>query len=248
VAGQTDSFSYPFRGPSWAGRVVVGGVLELVPLVVVLPVVAPLLRDHDVPPLAGLRLMPLAVILGLAARLVVLGYLRRVALGVLRGTDTGLPAWDRFGEDLVEGFKLAVALILLWLPAVAVVVGLTLVVTALATPQMAWLPILLAAPPAALLTLGYLPAALLAIIDEGELSAAFDIDRVGRRIAGAFGPYLLAFVIAATAEIVAQFGLLLCCVGIFATRFAAHCVAVHAFATAHRDATAPPAPVGSTPG
>ncbi len=75
-------------------------------------------------------------------------------------------------------------------------------------------------------------------------ACAFDVDRVTAMIGRNLGPYLLAFLVAIAAEIVAQFGLLLCCVGIFATRFAAHCVGVYAFATAYRGRRARLRPAG----
>jgi hypothetical protein len=239
VTDLTRSFSYPFRGPAWLGRVLVGALLEFVPLVMAFPLILRLLHRPYAVASPGLRLLPLVIVISVAARLIVIGYLRRVASGVLTGGEVGLPAWDRFIDDLVEGFKLAIVAIGLWLPAVAVVAGLTLLVTAVATPNLAWLPLVLVGPPAALLTLGYLPAGMLAVVAEGEMAAAFDVDQVSHRIGRVFGPYMLAFVVAIAAEIVAQLGLLVCCVGIFATRFAAHCVVVHAFASVHRDATAP---------
>jgi hypothetical protein len=58
-----------------------------------------------------------------------------------------------------------------------------------------------------------------------------------RRMGGA---YFLAFLFALAAEVVAQLGLLAFCLGIFATRFIAHAMAVHAFATIYRESTPPP--------
>jgi hypothetical protein len=99
---------------------------------------------------------------------------------------------------------------------------------------MVWLPVVVLAPPLAAVTLFYVPAALLLVVERDDLGAAFDVRAIGARVGAATGPYVLAFVVAALAEVVAQAGLLLCCVGIVLTRFMAHCVAVHAFATAFR--------------
>ena len=226
------SFAYPFRHPAWLGRVLVGAALDVVPVVVLLPVVLALVRHRH--PLFGpaLALLPVAAALGLACRLLVVGYLGRAAGGILNGDSTGLPPWDRMGADLLEGLKLFLVAAALWLPAVAGTAVLALLVLALASPTLAWLPVILVGPPAALLTLAYLPAGLLAMIKEGEPGAAFAFDRVVGTVGRAFGPYAIAFLVAFGAEIFAQLGLVLCCVGIFATRFIAHCVAVHAFATA----------------
>ncbi len=238
------SFAYPFRHPAWLGRVLVGAALDAVPTVLLLPAALALLGHRHALSAPALVLTPVAAMLGLAGRSLVLGYLGRAAREIVRGTSSGLPPWDRMGDDLVEGFKLWLVAVTLWLPAVAGTAGLALLVLALGSSSLAWLSVILVGPPAALLTLAYLPAGLLATINEGEAGAAFALERVAGTVGRAAGPYAVAFLVAFGAEIVAQFGLLACCVGIFATRFVAHCVAVHAFASAYRQgyqaAGAPP--------
>ncbi|MBZ5589516.1 MAG: DUF4013 domain-containing protein [Acidobacteriia bacterium] len=229
------SFVYPFRHRAWLGRVLVGAALDVAPLVLLLPSLARLLRHGRVITGPASALLPLAVVLGLAARFLVFGYLARAAREVLNGTSAGLPPWDRMADDLVEGLKLWLVVLALCLPAIAVTAGLTLLVTALTSPTFAWLPLILAGPPAALLTLAYVPAGLLAAVSDGEMAAAFDFDRVIHTVGRAFGPYALAFLVAFGAEIFAQLGLIACCIGILVTRFIAHCVTVHAFATAFRE-------------
>ncbi|HQU33049.1 MAG: hypothetical protein B7X11_01115 [Acidobacteria bacterium 37-65-4] len=233
----SDSFAAPFRRPAWLRRVLMGAALEGLPVVLVLPILAGLLgHGHRRLPHPSLALLPLAVLVALAARFLALGYVRRVALDALEGGSAGLPPWDRPAEDLIEGLKLWLVAMALWLPAVAVTAGLALLVMSLTNPAMAWLPVILVGPPAALATILYLPAGLLSAIAGRNAANAFDVDRVTATIGSNFGPYLFAFLIAIAAEIVAQFGLLLCCVGILATRFLAHCVGVYAFATAYRGA------------
>ena len=246
------SFGAPFRHPAWFRRVLVGAALEGLPVLLFLPTLAGLAgHAHRHLPHPALALLPLAVLVALAARFLVLGYLRRVALDALEGGSAGLPPWDRPAEDLVEGLKLWLVAMALWLPAVAVTAGLALLVMSVTNPAMAWLPVILVGPPAALATILYLPAGLLSAIAGRNAAQAFDVDRVATAIGRNLGPYLLAFLIAIAAEIVAQFGLLLCCVGILATRFVAHCVGVYAFATAYRgvppaSASAAAAPAGAT--
>jgi hypothetical protein len=247
VSDLSDSFAAPFRHPAWLRRVLVGAALEGLPVLLVLPTLVGLLgHGHRRLPHPSLALLPLAVLVALAARFLVLGYLRRVALDALEGGSAGLPPWDRPAEDLVEGLKLWLVAMALWLPAVAVTAGLALLVMSLSNTAMAWLPVILVGPPAALATILYLPAGLLSAIAGRNAAHAFDVDRVAAAIGRNLGPYLLAFLIAIAAEIVAQFGLFLCCVGILATRFAAHCVGVYAFATAYRGA-APAASPAATP-
>ncbi len=228
-----------------------GAALEGLPVLLLLPTLAGLLgRGHRLPLRPGLTLLPLAVLFALGARFLVLGYLRRVALDAMEGGAAGLPAWDRPAEDFVEGLKLWLVAMALWLPAVAITAGLALLVMSLTNAAMAWLPVILVGPPAALATILYLPAGLLSAIAGRNVACAFDVDRVPATIGRNLGPYLLAFLIAVAAEIVAQFGLLLCCVGVLATRFVAHTVAVYAFATAYAEAgpaaSVAPAPTGDT--
>ena len=226
-----------------------GAALEVVPVLLALPVFLSAVRMRHHFPLHMLAVLPFAVLVALVCRFLVLGYLRRTAKGILDGTADGLPAWDRTGDDIVEGLKLWLISLALFLPAIGVTAGLTLLVMALTSPAMAWLPLVVLGPPSVLLPLLYLPAGLLATIAEGDAFAAFDFERVAETIGRVLGPYSLAFLVAIAAEIIAQFGLVICCVGIFATRFAAHCVGVHVFATAYRHgvpASSPPPglPVG----
>ncbi len=229
------SFAYPFRHPAWFGRVLVGAALDFVPLVLLLPGVLAVVRHRHAFSAPALALLPVAAALGLACRLLVLGYLGRAAAEIVRGTSAGLPPWDRMADDFIDGLKLWLVALALWLPAVAGTAVLALLIMALTTPALAWVPVIVVGIPAALATLAYLPAGLLAMIAEGEAGAAFAFERVTGVAGRAFGPYAVAFLVAFGAEIFAQFGLIVCCVGIFATRFIAHCVAVHAFAAAFRE-------------
>lgn len=234
------SVAFPFQGPTWFGRVLVGALLEIAPLLLSMPLLAvALARERYLHPLV-VGLGVLAALISLLCRALVLGYLRRIARGVLLGTCRELPRWDRFGEDLVEGIKLILVIVVLWLPVTVVLVALTVLVAGAAGTTLAWLPAILIGPPAALITLLYLPAALLTVVATDELGAAFEIERVFVAVGRMGGAYFLAFVFALAAEIVAQLGLMVLCVGIFATRFVAHAMAVHAFATIYRESTPPP--------
>jgi hypothetical protein len=231
------SFSFPFRHPAWLGRVLTGAALEVIPVLLVLPLVLSIVKFRHGFPWHALAALPFAALVALACRFLVLGYLRRTAKGLLDGTSDGLPAWDHPADDIVQGLKLWLVAVVLFLPAVGVTAGLTLLFMALTSPSMAWLPLVVVGSPAVLITLFYLPAGLLATVAEDDVLSAFAFDRVIGVMARAFGPYVLAILVAVGAEILAQLGLIACCVGIFATRFAAHCVGTHAFAVAYRQGT-----------
>ena len=234
------SVAFPFHGPAWFGRVLVGALLEIAPLLLSIPLLVVVLRRVTCPTPILVALAALAAVVSLVSRAVVLGYLRRIARGVLLGTCRELPRWDRFGEDLLEGIKMMLVIAVLWMPVTALVVVLTVLVAGATHTALAWLPAVVIGPPAALLTIFYVPAALLTVVASDEFGAAFDVDRVlgaARRMGGA---YFLAFLFALAAEVVAQLGLLAFCLGIFATRFIAHTMAVHAFSTVYRESAPRP--------
>lgn len=234
------SVAFPFHGPAWFGRVLVGALLEIAPLLLSIPLLFAALERVQCPTLMLVALGIIAAVVSLLSRAVVLGYLRRIARGVLVGACRELPRWDRFGEDFAEGIKLMLVIVVLWLPVTVALVALTVLVAGAADTALAWLPAIVLGPPAALLTLLYLPAALLSVVATDELSAAFDVERVFAAARRMGGSYFLAFLFALAAEVVAQLGLMVFCLGIFATRFIAHAMAVHAFATIYRDSTPPP--------
>lgn len=238
------SFSYPFARPNWVLRTLVGAALEVVPMLFAFPLVVGSIRFGHFRP-SQLPALAVATLLALACRFVVLGYLRRVVLDALSDEDKGLPAWDRFGEDLVEGMKLWLVGLGLMLPALGITASFAFLFQAMGSAELALVPVIVLLPPLLLATFVYLPAALVATVAEADMTAAFDVSRVGGVIARAVGPYLLAFLIAIAAEILAQLGLLLLCVGIFATRFLAHCLVAHAFGTVYR-AGAPAAAAPAT--
>jgi len=236
------SFSFPFGDRTWLSRTLVGAGLEILPLVLTVPMIRAMFHFRNSPS-RWLAPLLLAVLAALLARFVVLGYLRRLAKSVLEGPTSGLPPWDHMGEDLVEGFKLWVLMVALFVPAAAVTAAVVLLAAVAGASETAWLPAVILGLPAALLTLFYLPAALLVTIATGELAAAFDFRRVTAHMGRVFPSYLLAIAVALASEIFAQLGLVLLCVGIFATRFLAHCVTVHAFACSYRDGLPdPPGP------
>lgn len=238
------SLGSPFRDPAWPARTLVGAALEIGPFLVALPLILRVVRRGFHLTTEEMALLGFASLVALVCRWIGIGYLRRLAEGVLAGADEALPRWDRFGEDLLEGFKLWLISLGAFLPAIGTAAALAFTTAALGAPRLAWVPVALVLPPLALLTLFYLPAALLAAVARGDAGAAFDVGRVLATVAGAPAHYLLAFVVALMALLLAQLGFLLLCVGVFATRFLAGCIAVHAFAGAWaecRRAAEPPA-------
>jgi hypothetical protein len=232
------SLGSPFRGPAWPARTVVGAALEIAPFLVALPFLLRFLHRGFHFRAREAALLGLASLLALLCRWIEIGYLRRLTQGVLAGTDDALPRWDRFGEDLLEGFKLWLVTIGVFLPVIGAAAALAFTTAALGAPRLAWIPVALVLPPLALLTMFYLPAALLTAVATNDLGSAFDVARVFAVIGRWPSRYLLAFVVALMALLLAQLGFVLLCVGVFATRFLAGCIAVHAFASAYAESMA----------
>lgn len=242
----TESFVFAFRRPGWLRRALVGGALEVVPALAALPVILRLSDVADRPRHLPFLLAPV-LLAALACRCVVLGYLRRIVRRAVAGEAGGLPAWDSFGEDLVAGAALWLVSVGLCLPAAVVSFVTWLVLLQLGGAVAAVLGTLAVAVPALVLTLALLPAAIVTAIVENDAAAAFNFPLVLSRLRRANGHYVLAFLVALAAEVLAQLGLLLCCVGVIPARFLAHCVTAHAFGTAFGSGTPPsveaPAPV-----
>lgn len=219
-------------------------MLEVLPVLVALPVGLSVVRhsrhDLSIPEIASIAL---AVLLALAARWVQLGYLRRIALGVFTGDRSGLPAWDQLERDVAEGCRLWLVSLGVFLPLLAAAAGVVLLFSAVGLRPLGVAVLVPSLPVAALAALLYLPAGLLATVESGSMAAAFDVGQVMRRLHAVLAPYLLAVAVAVAAEILAQLGLMVACVGVFFTRFAAHCITVHAFASAWASAPAFQAPI-----
>jgi hypothetical protein len=233
------SLGSPFRDPAWPARTLVGAALEIMPFLVVAPLVVRLLRGGYPLRSRDLALLGIAGILTLLCRWIEIGYLRRLMLGVVGGGADTLPRWDRLLSDLAEGFKLSLVALGLFLPAVGAAAALALIAAALGGARLAWVPVVLVLPPLVLAIFAYMPAALTTAIATGDLGAAFDVQRVIDSIQRWPTRYALAFVISLMALLLAQLGFLVLCVGVFATRFLANCIAAHAFASAYRDARGP---------
>ncbi|MFZ5785938.1 MAG: DUF4013 domain-containing protein [Acidobacteriota bacterium] len=218
----------------------VGGALETLPFVLGIALVAAFLSAERTDWTLVASLAPLALV-SLACRFAVLGYLRRVARGILDGTLAEPPSWARPGALVVDGLSLWLVSLALWLPALVVAVTAVALATLAGSTEAVWLPAVLAGGPAALATVFLLPACLLAAVEGESVALALDLRSAAARIARTPGSYTAACAFALATEVLAHFGLLLLVVGLLVTRFAAHVMAVHAFASAWRSMPAPAA-------
>jgi len=196
---------YPTDDPDWIKKVLIGGAFALLS----------------------------SMLIGIPF---VLGYFSRTLRGVVEGASR-LPEWDDLGGIFNDGLRLTVVYL-------AYALGMALVVTvpvlAIAIPlgmlgergadaagAIAGLGFVVVYGLVMLLSLAlavYLPAALTRAALRGTIGDGFAVREVLGFIRANLGNYLLALVIFLLASFVAQFGLVLCCVGIFPASFWAYLI------------------------
>ncbi len=198
------SFTFVTEDPEWVKKVLIGGAFTLA----------------------------CALLVGVPF---VLGYFSRTLRNVVQGEPRPMPDWDDLGGLFSEGLRLTAVYLLYALGIVAVLGGLGCV---LVLPAMA-LSGRGADPSEALGLLGglgivalyglamvvslvlavYLPAALARTALRGTVADGFAWREVLGFIRANLGNYLLTLVIYLLASFVSQFGILLCCVGVFPAAF-----------------------------
>jgi hypothetical protein len=205
-------FRVVFDDPDWIKKVLIGGVFVL---------------------LSGL-------IVGL---FFVAGYWARLVKSAAAGQPRPLPEWDDLGGIFGDGLKL-VGLYFVYMLAVGLVVGvvggagcLALAGLGAATSHSEEAGSVVAALGGlgfmglylvflvVMLALGlYLPAAFVRVVERDDFAAGFQWRENFGFIRANLANYALSLVLYLVASFVAQFGLLLCCVGIFPAAFWGYCV------------------------
>ncbi len=210
-------FTFVSEDPEWIKKILIGGVFTLLsPILVGIPFV--------------------------------LGYFARTLKNVAAGVARPLPDWDDFGGLFGEGLQLAAVYLLHVFGAFAVVAALGCVALtpamlagglggrnlhgpAEAIGALSGLALVAVYGLAMLLSLVvavYVPAALARAAMHGSIAEGFAWRDNLAFIRANLGNYLLSFVIYMVAGFAAQFGVLLCCVGVFPAAFWSHMVAAAA--------------------
>jgi hypothetical protein len=213
---QTFDFTRPlafvFEDPEWVQKILLGGVFVLASIVLV-----------------GIFF--------------VYGYLARLVRNVIAGVQYPLPSWDDLGEYFTEGLRLFAVGVCYAVPIIALVMlfmvpSIAMSVTDNETMRdmagmiggCVWCLIV----PFAFALGIWMPAALIFTVVERRFSAAFEFGRIWNFIKGNAGNYVLAYVVRLVAGFIAQFGILLLCIGVVFTGFWAAVVGAYAFAQAYR--------------
>ena len=223
-------FQFVFEDPNWLKKVLLLAVFFLIPLV-----------------------GPIAV----------MGYQIRVMRQIADGNESGLPDMV-FGEDLVNGLKLFVVVLGYIMPGFIIYFGGTIIGAILAAVLggqngdnpaggLAAIPMFggmcIGLP---LVFLGALlsPVGMVRFADTGEIGAAFRFGEVFAFIKNNAINILLAIVVGMIAQFIAQFGIILCFVGVFLTAAFAMVVQGHAWGQVlkiDRSRTGAPSTAPTTP-
>lgn len=90
------AFTYVFEDPNWVMKLIIGGAILFV----------------------GIILSPLLLIPLLAAAAILLGYTLQVTRNVAEGSTTPLPAWGDFGTLFMRGLYALIGIIIYFLPVI----------------------------------------------------------------------------------------------------------------------------------
>jgi hypothetical protein len=214
-AGSLDlgrAFRFVFDDPEWVKKILIGGLFTLLG----------------------------AVLVGV---FFVAGYGIRLIRAVAAGARDPLPDWDDLGGIFGDGAK-AIGVYLAHLLAVAVIPGMLFLVIMMATGGAAALggssrassalgalmALLGFAAWGVMMLLGfclavYLPSAFARLALTGRFGAAFEVGSNLAFIRRNILNYLLVLLLYFVGSFIAQFGILLCCIGIFPATFWAMCLA-----------------------
>ena len=156
---------------------------------------------------------------------IVLGYLAQLMRNVIAGMQYPLPEWDNIGGYLVEGLKLALMVLVWYIPFIFIVLIAVVPMAVLEDTEAE-------GAAAALMSCGMgllmifalfigilLPAALVIAVARQQASAVFQFRTIIAFIKANAMNYLLTIVVYLVGNMVSQFGIVLFCIGIFWTAF-----------------------------
>ena len=203
-------FTFVFDDPRWLQKILIGGLFYLASFLVV-------------------------------GWIFILGYAARVVRNVIADVKLPLPEWEDLGGFFNEGLRLFGVSVIYSLP-ILFIVAIMIPASILGETDNAALQAVggmvgcmaCLFVPLILLTMLFLPAALLFAAVEQRFSAAFEIGRIWPFVRNNIGNYLLAIVIHIIAQNLGGFGVALLCIGVIFTGFWSFLLTAHAFAQVYR--------------
>jgi hypothetical protein len=222
------AFTFVFQDKDWIPKVLIGiGIL-----------------------VAGLVLSWL-VVPAIVAGLLLGGYSLEITRRVIRGHDEVLPAWEDWGQLIIDGLQVALIGIVYALPiiilAIFVSVPMEIIADYGATRSgLSFLETMSAFVSVALSCVNLLwaiamslvlPAAIGRFAAEGELASAFRFGEIIALVRDNLATYVITAVMVWATGIMAGLGLLLCLIGVFFTAVYAELVTGHLYGQAYLEAT-----------
>ena len=207
------SFTYMFEEEDWVTKILLAIVISFIPLI-----------------------GPFAVS----------GWMVEISSRVIHDDDEKLPDWSGFVDYMIKGLVVMLIGFVYMLPFIVLTIcGVTLAAitseggdTASAMGAIFGLCIGGAALVYAILVGFLLMAAIGIYADTGEIGAAFRIGEAFKLLKAAPGAYLMVFLGALLAGLVAFLGLILCFIGVFVTATYAQAVIANLYGQAYREAKA----------
>jgi hypothetical protein len=205
------AFQFYFEDPEWVKKTLIGGGLYLAGTI-------------------GLVLLGA----GLLLYAIVAGYAMRVMQRTYAGDPRPMPEWEDYGGLLRDGLKLlALALaymaVVFGIPFVLVMIMGAVAGAARSEALSGLIALVMLLVQLIFLMVGlalalYLPAAIARMTLYQRLGAGFEVKENIALIRRNPSNYAIALLILLLAHFIAQFGVILCCVGAFATSFWSMCV------------------------
>jgi hypothetical protein len=198
------AFTFMFDDAEWVKKIAIGGGIML----------------------AGFILSP--IIVGVLLFLPINGYMLETLKSVRDGRPLPLPEWSDFGALFSKGLMVFVIGLVYNLPVILVMCpffAISLVAPALDPDTGASLAaissicMICVLPVVALVAAALLPAALIRYAEYETFGSAFQFGEIFRFISGNIGDYIIVILLTMVAQFVAQFGVILCFVGILFTAF-----------------------------
>lgn len=223
------SFSYMFEDKDWVAKLAIGGGIILIGAI-----------------------LSFLVIPIIAAYALVLGYALVVIRNVYDGSTTPLPEWSNMGEYFVKGITALVGIVIWFIPVIVLgcCIGLLSAaggnarggdsgsgVATIAGLLVTCLGCITAIVGIAIALFVYAPLTNFALTN--QLSTFWDFSGNWKFIQRNSGNYIIAFLLAYVANIIAGFGIIACFIGVFFTAFWALLVTAHLFGDVARSNMAP---------
>ncbi len=213
-------FTYVFEDPRWLQKVLIGGLFYLASFLLV-------------------------------GWFFILGYVAQVFRNIIADVKLPLPEWEDLGGFFNEGLRLFGISLIYCIPALFLM-AIMIPASILSETDNAALQAMGSVAgcvaclfvPLLLLTVFFLPAAVMFAVVEQRFGAAFEFARIWAFVRSNIGNYLLAVVIHIIAQHLGSFGVVLLCVGVIFTGFWSFLITAHGFAQVYRLAESA---VGSRP-